>query len=64
MTAVGDRRLSFWDAMMWAAAKEAGCRLLISEDFQDGQAIGPVTFIDPFLEHNAVLLNAALPAVP
>jgi len=63
MWAVRQHRLSFWDAMLWAAAKGAGCRLLISEDFDDGQAIGPVTFVDPFQDHNAVLLGAALPAL-
>ncbi len=61
MWAVREHRLSFWDAMLWAAAKGAGCKLLISEDFRDGQMIKGVTFVDPFEDHNAVLLGAALP---
>jgi predicted nucleic acid-binding protein len=34
MRAVGDHQLSFWDAMLWATAKRAGCRVLFSEDLQ------------------------------
>ena len=60
MGAVGEHGLPFWDAMIWAAALRAGCRLFITEDFQDGRALGGVTFVNPFEEHNAVLLGAAL----
>jgi hypothetical protein len=35
MDAVASRGLSFWDAMLWATAKRAGCRLLLSEDGAD-----------------------------
>ena len=38
----------FWDAMLWATARRAGCTLLLSEDFQDGRTIGGVTFRNPF----------------
>ena len=60
MGAVSEHRLPFWDAMIWAAARRAGCRLFITEDFPDGRAVGGVTFVNPFEEHNAVLLAAAL----
>jgi predicted nucleic acid-binding protein len=60
MGAVSEHGLPFWDAMIWAAARRAGCRLLITEDFQDGRAIGGVTFVNPFEERNATLLGAAL----
>lgn len=40
--------LSFWDAMLWACAREAGCTLIISEDFQDGRSLGGVRFANPF----------------
>ena len=53
--------LAFWDAMLWATAREAGCGLVISEDFQDGRAIGGVTFVNPFSKRNDTLLRAALP---
>lgn len=59
--AVEAHRLAFWDAMLWAAARRAGCGVLFSEDFQDGRTLGGVTFVDPFADHNAVLMNAVLP---
>lgn len=31
---------SFWDCQIAAAALEAGCELLLSEDLQDGQVLG------------------------
>ena len=40
--------ISFWDAMLWATARRAGCTLLLSEDFQDGRVLGGVTFRNPF----------------
>ena len=60
MAAVSEHALPFWDAMIWAAARRAGCRLFLTEDFQDGRALGGVTFVNPFEERNAVLLGAAL----
>ena len=60
MAAVSEHRLPFWDAMIWATARRAGCRLFLTEDFQDGRVIGGVTFVDPFEERNATLLGAAL----
>lgn len=48
VAAVQSRRLTFWDAMLWAAAKEAGVTLLLSEDFQDGQVLDGVRFANPF----------------
>ena len=41
--------LQFWDAMLWATARRAGCRLLLSEDLQDGRTLGGVRFANPFL---------------
>jgi len=39
----------FYDALVVAAALEAGCAILYSEDFQDGQKIdGQLTIRDPF----------------
>jgi hypothetical protein len=52
MRAVKDHRLSLWDAMLWAAAKRAGCRLLFSEDLQDGRHVEGVLFIDPSAPEN------------
>ncbi len=50
MAVVQERRLPFWDAMLWATARQAGCTLLLSEDFQHGQVLGGVRFHDPFVE--------------
>lgn len=61
MSAEREHRLAFFDAMPWAAAREAGRQLLIPEDFEGGQGIEGVTFVDPFLERNATLLSVALP---
>jgi predicted nucleic acid-binding protein len=40
--------LAIWDAILLAAASEAGCRLLLSEDMQDGFTWGGVTIVNPF----------------
>ncbi len=55
MAAVREHRLSFWDAMLWATAREAGCRLLLTEDFQHGRVLGGVRFHNPFLEEGPLL---------
>lgn len=41
--------LSWWDALIVAAANQLGCDRLLSEDLQDGQLLGAVTVVDPFL---------------
>jgi predicted nucleic acid-binding protein len=43
MDAVAGHGLSFWDSMMWATAKRAGCRLLLTEDSDDGRTLGGPT---------------------
>ena len=62
--AVTRHHLSFWDAMLWATVRRAGCRLLLSEDLQDGWRQGGVTVVNPFEPANAALLDAALPPPP
>ncbi len=61
MRAVGNYRLSFWDAMLWATVRRAGVQLLISEDFQDGRVIEGVRIINPFASHNDSLIERTLP---
>jgi len=41
-------KLSWWDALIVAAAKSAGCRFLLSEDFQEGYDWGDMTVVNPF----------------
>jgi predicted nucleic acid-binding protein len=45
-----DHRLSFYDALIVAAALEAGCDILYSEDMQHGRTIGGLSIVNPFLE--------------
>ena len=49
MRAVERHSLSFWDAMQWAVAKQAGATLLLSEDLQHDRELEGVRFWNPFL---------------
>ena len=50
--AVNSHSISFWDAMLWAVAREAGVTLLLSEDFQHDRVLDGILFCNPFeLEH-------------
>ena len=40
--------LSWWDALIVAAAQASDCRVLLTEDLQHGQVFGRVRVIDPF----------------
>jgi predicted nucleic acid-binding protein len=40
--------MSFWDALIWAAAAENGASMIYTEDFQDGRDIDGVRFVNPF----------------
>lgn len=44
----GEHRLSYWDALVVAAAEDAGCATLWSEDLSDGRVYGTVTVRNPF----------------
>lgn len=44
-----DHGLSFYDALIIAAAIEAGCDTLFTEDMQHGRAFGSLTIVNPFL---------------
>ena len=58
--AVRDHRLPFWDAMLRATARRAGCRLIVTEDFQDGRELGGVWFVNPFGDTLPPRLEAVL----
>jgi predicted nucleic acid-binding protein len=52
INAVSLHSLSFWDAMLWTVAREAGVTLLLSEDFEHDQVLDGIRFCNPFkLEH-------------
>ena len=41
-------KLSVWDAMILAAAKLAGCRIVVTEDLQHGQILSGLRLRNPF----------------
>jgi predicted nucleic acid-binding protein len=45
-----DHGFAFYDALIVAAAVEAGCDTLYTEDMQHGRDVGGLTIIDPFRE--------------
>lgn len=51
-----DHRLSLWDALVLSVAAEQRCRLLLSEDFQDGFTWRGVTVVNPFAAQVSPLL--------
>ena len=53
-------KLGFWDSVILAVAAETGCRLLLSEDMQDGFTWNGVTIINPFARAKHPLLQALL----
>ncbi|WP_342241289.1 PIN domain-containing protein [Inquilinus sp. OTU3971] len=55
-----DHQLVIWDAVILAAAAEGSCRLLLSEDLQDGFTWRGVTVANPFAPTLHALLEAFL----
>ncbi|APO68942.1 PilT domain-containing protein [Rhizobium gallicum] len=53
-------RFGIWDAVILSASSQAGCRLLLSEDMQEGFTWGGVTVVNPFAEVRHMLLDALL----
>lgn len=48
-------RLSFWDSLIVAAAKVAGCRYLLTEDLQADQDLAGILVVSPFRKNPAAL---------
>ena len=48
INAVNLHTLSFWDALLWAVAREVGVTLLLSEDFQHDRVLDGIRFCNPF----------------
>jgi len=42
-------RISFWDALILAAASAAGCEQVLSEDLQHGRSFGSLRIANPLL---------------
>lgn len=58
------QHLSIWDAVILSAAAEADCRLLLSEDMQNGFLWRGVTVINPFTKSKHPLLEGLLDLRP
>lgn len=55
-----DHGLTIWDSVVLAASAEAGCRLLLSEDLQEGFTWRGLTVTNPFAPVLHPLLTALL----
>ena len=53
-----DHQLGIWDAVVLSAASQSGCRLLLSEDLQEGFTWAGVTVVNPFSSPQHALLHA------
>jgi predicted nucleic acid-binding protein len=42
---------SFWDALILRMAQQAGCRVLFSEDFQEGRKVEGIQVVNPFRQN-------------
>jgi predicted nucleic acid-binding protein len=47
---VRDYGLAYYDAQIWAAARLNQVSVIFSEDFQDGQVMEGVRFVNPFMD--------------
>jgi predicted nucleic acid-binding protein len=55
-----NHQFGIWDAVIVSVAAEAGCRLLLSEDMQDGFLWQGVTIANPFAQPRHPLLEGTL----
>ena len=53
-------QLSYWDALMVAAARHQACTLLLTEDLQHGQHLEGIRVVNPFIE-GPDILNTTVP---
>jgi predicted nucleic acid-binding protein len=59
-----DHHLSVWDGVIVAAAAEAGCRLVLSEDMQEGFTWRGLTIVNPLAASSHPLLRALVSTSP
>ncbi len=45
---VVESHVSYWDALLIAAAAEAGCTAIVTEDMSDGELLKGVRVVHPF----------------
>jgi predicted nucleic acid-binding protein len=58
MDLASGHQMGIWDAIVLSAAADGGCRLLLSEDLQDGFTWSGVTVTNPFAAPRHPLLDA------
>jgi len=51
-------RMQFWDCVVCAASAEAGAKVLLTEDMQDGRTLNGLRLINPFAATNAEAIAA------
>lgn len=51
-----------FDAIIIVASSSAGANVLLSEDMQDGRAVGGLRILNPFAPSNAAAIDALFPA--
>jgi predicted nucleic acid-binding protein len=52
-------KIAWWDSLIISAARQTGCRYLLTEDFQQGQDFGGVHVVSPFAQSPAGMLSDA-----
>ena len=62
MAAVNEQKLAFWDTMLWATARQAGCSVIVGEDMQHGRRLGGVEFVNPFASETTTTMATLLDA--
>jgi predicted nucleic acid-binding protein len=55
-------RAPFWDALIWATARRAGSRMMLTEDLPGITDLDGLSFVNPFDPGNERLLRMILPA--
>lgn len=53
-------RMQLWDCVVCAASIEAGAKVLMTEDMQDGRTIDGLRLVNPFAAANAEAIKAVL----
>lgn len=53
-------RMQLWDGVVCAAAIDAGAKVLMTEDMQDGRTIGGLRLMNPFAAENAEAVDGLL----
>jgi predicted nucleic acid-binding protein len=61
MRAAAAHGFQYWDGLLWATARRAGCSMVLTEDMQDGRDLEGVMFVSPFKPENKRLVDLALP---